>query len=289
MIPNFFIIGAPKCGTTALASYLTEHYQIFFSKSKEPHFFSDDIHWQRIANTKKYLSLFEKANATHLAIGEGSVFYLFSKNAVKKIVQFNPDAKFIVMLRNPIELVESLYYENRKSGTEKFDKFSEAWRARLDRRIHPVNRNPYSFQYEDIAKLGQQLERLYREVDRNKVHTILYDDFAKNPGAIYRSVLSFLGVNDDGRIHFNVVNVKQTYRSMLLNRIITNISDLVGISSGLRKPLKKLSDVVRYFNYSKESNASIQPELKEELITVFRDDILLLEQLLGRDLSDWRK
>ena len=108
-IPNFFIVGAPKCGTTALCEYLKYHPNVFMSTPKEPHYFAEDFERYRHVKTEdKYLALFGDCNDRHLMIGEASVFYLRSTRAVSLIRDFNPDAKIIVMLRNPVDMVYSL-------------------------------------------------------------------------------------------------------------------------------------------------------------------------------------
>ena len=106
--PNLFILGAPKCGTTSLYTYLREHPNIFFSHIKGPHYFATDFENYRSVKTKvDYANLFSEANAQHSIIGEASVLYLYSENAIKGIYNDNPNAKLIIMLRNPIEVVQS--------------------------------------------------------------------------------------------------------------------------------------------------------------------------------------
>src|SRR6185312_16840962 len=100
--PNFFIIGAPKCGTTALSEYLRRHPNIGFSEQKEPHYFNDDFSSRHIYSLDEYMKCFASNSADKVAIGEASVFYLSSRSAVRNILQHMPDAKFIVMLRDPV-------------------------------------------------------------------------------------------------------------------------------------------------------------------------------------------
>ena len=129
VVPNFFIIGAPKSGTTALSQYLKEHPNIFFSRVKEPHFFDLDTSKRLKADLPTYLSLFSEAEPDrHKAVGEGSTGYLFSKVAVSEILKFNPNSKFIVMLRNPVELVQAWHSEMYYEGVENISDFEGAWR-----------------------------------------------------------------------------------------------------------------------------------------------------------------
>src|SRR4051812_29453240 len=103
-MPDFFIVGAPKCGTTALYEYLASHPYVFMPKTKDPHFFCEDMVGSRhAADLKDYLALFSDAGPDQI-VGEASVWYLFSEVAISKIFALRPDAKFIVMLRDPVEV-----------------------------------------------------------------------------------------------------------------------------------------------------------------------------------------
>lgn len=289
MIPNFFIIGAPKCGTTALAAYLATHPNVFMCVPKEPHHFSTDISWQVVDDRDSYLRLFSGAKANHFAIGEASVFYLFSKCAVENIIKFNPDARFIAMCRNPVDLAVSLHAENRRSGAEEFSDFEQAWRAQQARQLNPPARNPNALQYEMIAKTGAQLTRLYEVAGRDRVLVILFEDFIRDTRRCYLDVLNFLSLEDDHRIDFPAYNEKRVYRWALFNRVITAVSDFVGLTNRFRGPLKLLSDVIRPINYVWAPSSSLRPAFRQELIDAFRDDILVLSQLLDKDLSSWTR
>src|SRR5258708_5345567 len=134
-IPNFFIIGAPKCGTTALCKYLRENPRIFISTPKEPKYFDFDLSYPVKMNREAYLALFSKADPRfQSAIGEASTSYLFSTRAVPEILKFNPGAKFIVMLRNPVELVQGWHNQCIIAGQEDILDFEEAWRAESERK-----------------------------------------------------------------------------------------------------------------------------------------------------------
>ncbi len=134
--PNFFIIGAPKSGTTALSEYLRAHPQVFFSEPKEVQYFAEDFKGRFITTEKDYLKLFRESNPhKHLAIGEGSAIYLFSDVAVPKILEFQPDAKFIVMLRNPVNLVQSFHLEMLDGGLENIVSFVADWNLENQRRL----------------------------------------------------------------------------------------------------------------------------------------------------------
>ena len=137
--PNLFIIGAPKCGTSALAQYLSEHPAVYFSDPKEPFFLSDDYpklkDQHSLDGLEDYLSLFKDADPEiHAVIGEGSTNYLASKVAIEKAIGLNPNAKFIVMLRDPVEVAHAYHMEQLWARNEDVEDFESAWRLQEERR-----------------------------------------------------------------------------------------------------------------------------------------------------------
>ncbi|QYO62225.1 sulfotransferase family protein [Leptolyngbya sp. 7M] len=121
--PNFFIIGLPRCGTTSLSYYLRSHPDVFFPEPlfKEPHFFSPDVYPQQIKTEAEYLKIFERANNAK-RIGEASVFYIFSDFARENIQRFNPEAKIIIIIRQPVEFMISLHQKRNSTNCERSDR-----------------------------------------------------------------------------------------------------------------------------------------------------------------------
>ena len=112
--PNFFIIGAPKCGTTSVYSWLKDHPYIFMPDFKEPHHFYSP--YGEPIKREKYENLFMDADMEHFAVGEASVWYLFSGKAIDRILEYEASAKFIVLIRNPIEMAPSLHNHQKNTG-----------------------------------------------------------------------------------------------------------------------------------------------------------------------------
>ena len=287
--PNFFILGAPKCGTTSLAAWLAEHPQIYLSPEKEPHFFNTD-HKRFLNLLESYEQLFAGATRQHVAVGEASVWYLYSAEAVPNILAYNQRAKFIVMLRNPVDMAPSLHEELVFTGRENKADFAEAWRLQDARRQgHSLPRmvwEPKYVQYGELCKLGHQVARLFELVPREQVKLILLEDVARDPGAVYRSVLEFLEVPDDGRINFPVHNQAKTRRWPWLLPIawaITSLKRTLGIDGGLG-----IWTRVDGQNRIERPRAAVSLELRAELSAYFDSDIELLQRLIGRDLSHWR-
>ena len=296
VIPNFFIIGAPKSGTTALSEYLKTHPNVYFSPVKEPHFFDKDMSRKLKINLPTYLDLFAKADPDiHKAIGEGSTGYLFSEKAVSEILQFNPNARFIVLLRNPVDLVPSWHSEMFFEGVENIPDFEQAWRAEKDRkegRRIPVScLEPQKLFYSDWGKLGDQVERLYSRVPRDRVKVVLFDDFVADTRKVYEETLSFLNLPSDRRSHFEPVNESKELKVFLLQRlfaILANSLRLIRARSGLKLGLG-LGIFPRLFfiNSRIAKRIPLSPVLKEELRAYFRQDVQKLSRLIGRDLGYW--
>ena len=128
MRPNFFIVGAPKCGTTALHAYLDAHPEIFMSHYKEPRFFGSDLRQRRRPTKSQYFSCFARAR-NEKRVGEASVLYLYSKCAAAEIKEFCPEARIIIMLRDPVEMLHSKHSQSIFSGNEVINDFEEALEA----------------------------------------------------------------------------------------------------------------------------------------------------------------
>ena len=112
MKPSIFVLGAPKCGTTTLAGYFHEHPLILAAKPKEPHYFCKDIKagGLPVSSDEKYIqTFFAGIDRSTIAAVDTSVWYLYSEVAVHEILDFNPDARFLVMIRNPVNMVWSLH------------------------------------------------------------------------------------------------------------------------------------------------------------------------------------
>lgn len=296
--PNFFIVGAPKCGTTALASYLNEHSKIYVSNPKEPHYFATDFPKYRLYdNLKQYLDIFNDAKSENTAIGEASVFYMYSKEAIKQIHDFDSNAKIIVMIRNPIEMVYSFHSQLFYTADENVEDFSEAWKLEEKRRnnfnIPKQCREPKLLYYSEIAKYGEQLDNIYTYFPRSQVKIILFDDFKKDVLTVYKDVLSFLNIEYDNKVKFEKVNENKKIKYKKLNQLTAQPPLFVG---KLVKTIKNLFgiekfgiiDSIRKNNTIIGKRDELSQELKETIYNNYKDDINKLSLLLNRDLSFWK-
>ena len=294
--PNFFIVGAPRCGTTGLSDYLRSHPAIYHSEPKEPHFFASDFPRHRaVGSLDTYLELFSGARPEHRAIGESSVFYLYSREELSNIRAFNPAAKIIVMLRNPVDLCYSLHTHLLVSFYESEPDFGTAWRlmaARASGRHCPSTcPEPALLQYAKLASLGEQMERLLTVFPANQVHSIVFDDFRRSPRDAYTGVLSFLGVEDDGRTDFPVVNDSRRHRARLIGRLSRPAGKLSWVLGAVRRTLglSRLGvlDGIYRSNVEQVPRIPLADTLRRELNDTFREDVEKLSRAMGRDLSHW--
>lgn len=297
--PDFFILGAPKCGTTALSEYLRHHERVFVSQPKEPHYFSSDFDYYYAPGQRSeqhYLGLFAEAGDQHLAVGEASVWYLYSAAAAREIMAFDPAARVIVMVRDPVELVPSLHSQLRYMLDEDEPDPEAAWRLQDARaageRLPATVRVPGFLQYGEAARLGAQLRRVYEHVPREQVKVIVFDDLRADAGAVYREALAFLGVPDDGRSEFPRVNENKVHQSAALARLTQRPpSTLVAVARGVKRVagVERLGvlERVRRRNRQVTRREEISPAFARELRAHFRDDVEELGELIGRDLSAW--
>jgi hypothetical protein len=296
--PNFFIVGAPKCGTTALYEYLRPHPNIFMSAIKEPHFFAKDLGgYPRIKTLQEYTDMFAGSTPDHLRTGEASVYYLRSAVAIANIREFNPEARLIAMFRNPVDMVHSLHSHLLYVGQENEADFEKAWRLQ-ERRSQGLDlplrsRGAFLVQYAEVGRLGSQTERLLSIFPREQVRLILYDDFAASPKQVYDEVIDFLGIPHDHRTDFRRINESKRAKlgwlghfarnpPPMLRNAMRRLKQAVG-AEGITAVKQKIVDL----NTVKERRQPMSPEFRAELVEAFRDEIALLSRLVNRDLSHW--
>lgn len=296
--PNFFIIGAPKCGTTSLSEYLREHPQVFMAYPKEPNYFCSDFpSRQAIRTQQEYDFLFRNVTDAHQAIGEASVHYLRSRVAVQALLEQYPHARFIVMVRDPMDFLPSWHAQMLESLTEDVHDFEMAWRLtdsrRQGRNLPRRCAEPAMLDYHAAARFGEQVERLLGHVDRGRVLFIRYDDFARDTHAIYDRVLEFLDVKPDDRKTFPRINPRSAVRSRLLRRWLPSITRLrrkVGIpdEGRLRGALHWIATTVGGWNLKAGPRPHLSDQTIQEIRGMFRSDIELLARLTGLQLACWQ-
>ena len=277
-----------------MSKYLGDHHNVLVGSVKDSQYFSTDLKNRVITKLEDYMGLFSEADETlHQAIGEASATYLFSQEAIKNILQFNPNAKLIVMLRNPVDLLPSLHSQLIVAGQENILDFEAAWRAEGERsegkQISKFCKDPNVLAYSQWGKLGEQVERLYSTGPAENIKVILFDDFIRDTGAIYEEVLDFLGVPKDGKTSFPVLNEKKHTKNPFMQRALAFTATAWGVLQAISPVKFKLGVYTLLFklNTSKAKKPVLSNELRNELIEFYRDDIGVLSKRIDKDLSEW--
>lgn len=290
--PDFFIVGAPKCGTTALNDYLAQHPDVFMA-TKELHFFGSDIHFARDMTEDRYLSCFSQAGDAK-RVGEASVWYLYSEHAAKEIKKACPDANIIIMLRNPADMVPSLHSRMLATLEEDIQDFEEALEAEKDRaqglRIPKQARMPQVLLYRQIASYTDQVSRYFDVFGRDRVQVIIFDEFVSRTDELYAETLAFLGLSTDFAPPFENINPNIAVRSRVAEGFLKNPS---GLARSLVRTLLpaafsvRLRGTLKRWNSKRVTRSPISPELRSRLQAEFAPEIERLSALLGHDLSHW--
>ncbi len=293
--PDFFIVGAPKCGTTAMTQYLRQHPDIYMPRKKELHFFGSDLESAWFTRDEDaYLGWFT-AVAAEKRVGEASVWYLYSQKAAVEIHAFAPHAQIIIMLRNPVDMLYSQHSQFLYNGNEDIPDFMAALAAEPDRkqgrRIPPQAHLVEGLFYRETARYTEQVKRYFDTFGRENVHIIIFDDFKADTAQVYRETLRFLGVDDTFFPELTVVNPGKTVRSRRMENVLRN----------LPLPVLRLSRLVpaslrrSLFAGLKRANMRVQPRPplnpadRRRLQDEFAPEIEALSALLGRDLTHWSR
>ena len=298
---DFFIIGAPKSGTTSLCNYLDQHPDICISNPKEPDYFGSDLLKPDKPKTKEeYLSCF-KGGSTEQLWGEGSTIYWLSQKAPQEIYDFNPQAKIIVMLREPVSLLYSLHSQLIFDLHEDITDFKLALEAEKERKqgkkIPPKCRRLNLLFYSEVVHFTDHLKRYLNVFGSNKVKIIIFDDFVKDTANVYRETLDFLSVNSNFQPSFNIYNANKTISNFTLYQFFRDPPPWIFAMGRMVTP----SCLVKYrrklgWNFIKtqklltpnKSRSPLDPELYQQLQYKFEKEVNKLSCLLERDLSEWK-
>lgn len=286
-LPNFFLVGAMKSGTTSLYQYLNAHPQAFLSPVKEPQYFCKERTPQPsdrangiTVDWEDYVRLFERVQ-DEVAIGEASSGYLCSRSAAYEIHRRFPKARILIILRDPAERAYSQYLTewrwnyNHASFRESlsYDRVSGEPLAWVASRPHIA-----------ISLYHDQVKRYLDTFGPDQVRVYLFDDLKRDVDSLMSDVDSFLGLerrfaskslevrfNRSAKPHF--LTVDRFVVEPLSRRILTPT-----MRAKLRERLRKIYYRKVY---------SINPEDRNYLTGIFRNDILKLQDLIHRDLSHW--
>ena len=282
-LPNFFIVGAPKAGTTSLYEYLKNIPGIYMPKIKEPNYFSistvveNDPRLNPIREKSKYLKLFKNVKNEKI-IGEASTSYLADPMAPKLIHQMIPNARIVISLRDPLERLFSHYLMNILDNQLKLSFHDELQKelkcSRGFEYESPGIRLKASFYYEDV-------KRYLDFFGSKQVKIIIFEEFIKNPKGTINEILGFCGLNytqDELKdVHNPFVQPRgQVSKFILTNRTIVKLAKKI-IPKSNRKILRK-----KVFT-KKVAKPEMEKNDKEVLVNLFQNDVKKLKTLIGHD------
>jgi hypothetical protein len=299
-IPNLFIVGAPKCGTTSLYEYLRQHPQIFFpfstegySRIKEPNHFCPELEIldkDAINDLGEYLSLYRDGEDARWR-GDASTNHLFSELAAEKSKSFCPDARILVMLRPPVDWMRSYHNELLRYHHEDIVEFHEAVEASKDRRnglrLPPSTSVPKCLDYLEMGRFAPQVERYYRVFGRSAVKVVLLEDMVADSEATFKEILEFLGVDSSFRPEFRIHN--ETPRHGRLERLVTTVYKRFGVKYLVQRvlPYETRRKFLSFIRRQDKGKAALDPR-DDQLRRQCAPDVERLSALIERDLSHWQ-
>jgi hypothetical protein len=288
--PNFFVVGAPKCGTTSLYERLKLHPQVFLPEMKDPNFFTTpppssekSFDLPRCSTLEEYQRLYKDARG-FIAVGDPSNSYLWDENAPGRIHEVCPEAKIIVMLRDPVARAHSFYLMNVRDGFES----SPTFRRALDQDKARNTSNWFTaWLYVEGGLYHKQVRRYIDAFGARQVLVLLFDDLAKNPLELFSRIASHIGVDPSP---FGSIEVSEPYNPyrMPRSRAAYRIAGMLGLRGSLIPPAARrwLSRSPLLFDKNKPQ---IDPESRRYLQQIYDPDIAHLEMLLGRTMPELRK
>lgn len=307
-----FFVGAPRCGTTSLAKYLRGHPEACLSRPKEPHFFvTSDLRGVREDELRpilkdRYLDRFFPHRDGAKVLAEGSVSYLYAPERLVPILRVWPEAKFIICVRNPLQMVPSLHQRHFVNGDETVKDFKRAWalvpERRNGRKIPRSCLDARFLDYWEAGYLGKHVQRFFAEIGRERCLVSVFDDLCADPATEYGRVLDFLGLPSDDRQVFERHAESRDCRIPWLQRLLQRPPRFaLGMldSDDLHNPrfaetvgptLRKLLDLrtaILDWNEVPAERPAVDLAVIEEMRSVYRDDVALLSEVIGRDLNWW--
>lgn len=297
--PDTFVVGVKKGGTSALHTFLAQHRQVFMSPLKEPNFFAPDLPFsvghRPARNEEEYLALYRGSDGFD-RLGESSTSYLLSEQAANAIAAFNPEAKIIVSLRDPVEVICSLHSYMVYLGIEPLESLDEALDAEDERRqgrrhFRRSMSMPHWLHYRRVVDYGPQLRRYLEAFDRQQIHLVRHEDLRDRTREVLRSLFRFLNVDEGQDIRVGRINSNRRARSKMLRNLMTEPTSPIYAATRTIVPRGARQRVFgAVFRANTRTVDRVPPEsavieaLRAELCSGVED----VERLLGWNLTAWK-
>lgn len=290
MKPNLFIVGAPKCGTTAWFNYLRTHPDIYFPKGKEPSFFALDLPRIRVVKSLSAYKLLFAGSGRAKISGDASTIYLYSTSAAKEIHKYNPKSKILIFLRDQEYFLPSLHHQYVYTFDEPIGDFSTAWRLSGERSLKLLPKDTSDPAALDYAARGRFYEQVKRYIDTfpaEQIRVFRFAEWTEDPRRTYVEILDFLGLEDDGRKEFPIVNEAKSHKYRWIGRLLFDPPKLVkkAISpvkkiTGLNpwrfgRPVAKLLAAPGY-------RTSVASDIRDEIKSYYEENNRLLDEELAK-------
>jgi hypothetical protein len=286
MMPNFFIVGTPKAGTTSLYHYLEEHPDIYMSPIKETNYFSyDEIKSQGLFYNEEHISSLHqyqkqfKEVKDEKAVGEASVSYLYYPLVPSKIKKLNPEAKIIIVLRNPVDRGFSHYLMDKRLGFVNISYEDIVWKNST----HPQSKLYYQ-QYVSLGQYYEQVKRYLEVFGDRQVKILFYEDIVKDMQNVVKELYAFLNVDvtfsPDTQQQHNVYSSPKNFfieKLYAQKKIRTIAKKIFG---------ENIQQQVMHFFFRKEKPV-LNEKLKLDLIEVYKTNVYKTSELLKKDLTFW--
>ena len=297
IMPNFLIIGAAKSGTTSLYTWLKQHPQIYMTPVKETNFFAfegEKLNFAKESITEAYLRGFKtsieayieqfQGVSNEIAIGEASPTYLYYPRASERIQHYIPNTKLIAILRNPVERAYSMFLHHIREGIEPFSDFAQA----LEQEQNRIRNNWWwGSYYIQGGFYYTQLKRYFNRFDKSQIKIYLYQDLKANPHELLQDIFEFIGVDKsfvpDMSIKYNMTGIP---RSKFWHQFLSK-PNFIKASLKPLLPGKLTKHIVVNLKNRNFFKPELDSAIKRELIQVYREDILKLQDLTERYLSKW--
>ena len=289
--PNFFFVGHTRSGTTSLKEELEQHPEIFFYYAKS---------WQKpngpfgfessFKNDEEFLEEFRGVKEKRVGQKRGD--YLSCPWAAERIKKFSPNAKIIMTLRNPIDVMYSLHATMLYRETvEDIEDFGEALKMEEERKkkygykVIPKKYHPHML-YRETVRYSQQVKRYFKLFGEENVKVTIFDEYIKNKSSTLRDILKFLDVDEDFEIKHLNTNAGRKYRSRTIHSAV--MTNKFGVRGVLRN-IPGSAKIYRKINNNEFKRKTLEPSLRKSLQDDLKKEIDELSLMLKKDLSYWYK
>lgn len=298
---NFFIVGAPKCGTTTLHEVLSNHPSFDFGRKKEPHCFSSDLKLKGHISLEEYEQGYDFKDCKKVVFGDASVMHLYSKEAAKNINIYNNKSKILVMIREPVGFIQSYHHEQIYNGNETELDLAVAWSLSADRkmqrRVPPGCPDGKILNYKEIAAFDVQIKRYLDVFGPEKVLICTLDELKNNPRRLYLKILKFVGVDDDEQNFFPQLASAKAYDSsvskfvvdLLTSKMVQKFFQGLKKAVGFNGKFGFVSAFRKRHTISGEKR-SVEASLKEKIFINYKDSYesaLVLANKLDLECSEF--